>query len=73
MTNNSVLFYLFGGAGLLASFLSCFVPETLGHKLPDTIVEGELLGKGDTFYSSIYKNKISGRGKKYTVNGTEKI
>ena len=58
---------------ILFRFLVTFLPETANHKLPDTIVEGELLGKGDTFYSSICKSKISRRGKKYNVNGTEKI
>lgn len=50
------------------SFLVSFLPETTSHKLPDTIAEGELLGKGDTFYSSICKSKRLKRGKTYDVN-----
>merc|ERR1711962_1313634 len=45
LTNNSVPFYLFGGAGLLASFLSCFVPETLGHKLPDSLDDARVMAE----------------------------
>ena len=51
--------------------LVSFLPETTNHKLPDTIAEGELLGKGDTFYNSICKSKILRRGKKYVVDGRE--
>ena len=32
-----------------------FLPETASSKLPDTIEDGERLGKGDTLYSAIYK------------------
>ena len=42
-----------------------FLPETSDHKLPDTIEEGEELGKGDTLYKC-------GRGRrtdKYNVKG----
>ena len=51
-------------------FLVSFLPETTNHKLPDTIAEGELLGKGDTFYTSICRNKNIRRREKYEVNGT---
>ncbi len=42
------------------SFLVTFLPETAHHKLPDTIVEGEEMGKGDTLYTSI-KAKLCGK------------
>ena len=32
-----------------------FLPETAHHKLPDTIAEGEEMGKGDTFYTAAAK------------------
>ena len=51
-------------------FLVSFLPETTNHKLPDTIAEGELLGKGDTFYTSLCRNKNIRRRGKYEVNGT---
>ncbi len=35
------------------SFLVTFLPETAHHKLPDTVAEGEEMGKGDTLYSAI--------------------
>ena len=42
-----------------------FLPETAHHKLPDTIAEGEEMGKGDTIYTAIAKfcrrNKSSKR------------
>ncbi len=38
-----------------------FLPETSHHKLPDTIEEGEEMGKGDTFYSFVAE-KCCGRG-----------
>ena len=53
----------------LFRFLVSFLPETTNHKLPDTIAEGELLGKGDTFYTSICRSKNIRRKEKYEVNG----
>ena len=53
----------------LFRFLVSFLPETTNHKLPDTIAEGELLGKGDTFYTSICRSKNKRRKEKYEVNG----
>ena len=50
-------------------FLVSFLPETTNHKLPDTIAEGEQLGKGDTFYTSICRSKNIRRKEKYEVNG----
>ena len=50
-----------------------FLPETSDHKLPDTIEEGEELGKGDTLYSWL-AGMCGGKGRernKYTVKGKE--
>ena len=48
-----------------------FLPETSDHKLPDTIEEGEELGKGDTLYSWLGGMCGRGRRDKYTVKGKE--
>jgi len=48
---------ILGIVALLGGFLVSFLPETTSHKLPDTIAEGELLGKGDTFYTAMCKKK----------------
>ena len=53
------------------SILVTFLPETSDHKLPDTIEEGEELGKGDTLYSWLASLCGRGRGNKYTVRGKE--
>ena len=42
---------VFGIVALVAGFLVSFLPETTHHKLPDTIEEGEELGKGDTLWT----------------------
>merc|ERR1719184_630868 len=44
---------IFGVIALLAALLVTFMPETSNTPLPDTIKEGEQLGKGDTFWSSL--------------------
>ena len=41
---------VFGIVALVAGFLVSFLPETTDHKLPDTIEEGEEMGKGDTLW-----------------------
>ncbi|XP_026319002.1 solute carrier family 22 member 7-like [Hyposmocoma kahamanoa] len=38
---------LFGGVALVAGFLALTQPETLGVKLPDTLVEAEALGRSN--------------------------
>jgi len=44
---------IFGVISLLAALLVTFMPETSNTPLPDTIKEGEQLGKGDTFWRSL--------------------
>ena len=74
-TNKSYSFYAWiislneNFSSFLCRFLVSFLPETTNHKLPDTIAEGELLGKGDTFYTSICRSKNIRRKEKYEVNG----
>jgi len=48
---------IFGVISLLAALLVTFMPETSNTPLPDTIKEGEDLGKGDTFWSSIFRRR----------------
>ena len=43
------------------SFLVTFLPETANHRLPDTIQEGELMGKGDNFYVYLKEKLIGGK------------
>lgn len=65
---------VFGVFAMIASFLVTFLPETAHHKLPDTIEEGENLGKGENFYSSMCgnSNKKSIRENDSTSNGAIK-
>ena len=55
-----------------SSILVTFLPETSDHKLPDTIEEGEELGKGDTLYTWL-AGMCGGGAKraKYSVKGKE--
>ena len=48
---------IFGVISLMAAVLVTFMPETSSTPLPDTIKEGEELGKGDTFWNSLRKDK----------------
>jgi hypothetical protein len=36
---------LFGAVALVAGFLALLFPETLGHTLPDSVLEAEQLGQ----------------------------
>ena len=45
-------FTILGLVALFGGFLTTFLPETGNRKLPDTIEEGELMGKNDTLWSS---------------------
>ena len=38
---------IYGGLGVSAGLLTLFLPETLGKKLPETLLEGENFGKED--------------------------
>merc|ERR1719184_489952 len=51
---------VFGVIALLAALLVTFMPETSNTPLPDTIKEGEQLGKGDTFWSSLCTRRRKG-------------
>eukprot|EP00091_Calanus_sinicus_P016779 TRINITY_DN36338_c0_g1_i1.p1 TRINITY_DN36338_c0_g1~~TRINITY_DN36338_c0_g1_i1.p1 ORF type:complete len:217 (+),score=39.24 TRINITY_DN36338_c0_g1_i1:243-893(+) len=48
---------VFGGVALLAGLLVTFMPETSATPLPDTIMDGERIGSGDSFWSSVRKRK----------------
>ena len=48
-----------------------FLPETASSKLPDTIEDGERLGKGDTLYSAIYKLIKYRKASKNQPNGVD--
>ena len=58
------------GLVITSSILVTFLPETSDHKLPDTIEEGEELGKGDTLYSWV-AGKCGAKKAKYAVKGKE--
>eukprot|EP00090_Calanus_glacialis_P000129 TRINITY_DN10082_c0_g1_i1.p1 TRINITY_DN10082_c0_g1~~TRINITY_DN10082_c0_g1_i1.p1 ORF type:complete len:591 (-),score=101.96 TRINITY_DN10082_c0_g1_i1:22-1794(-) len=48
---------VFGVVALLAGLLVTFMPETSTTPLPDTIMDGESIGSGDSFWSSLRKRK----------------
>eukprot|EP00092_Neocalanus_flemingeri_P007851 GFUD01008476.1.p1 GENE.GFUD01008476.1~~GFUD01008476.1.p1 ORF type:complete len:593 (+),score=112.20 GFUD01008476.1:105-1883(+) len=48
---------VFGVVALLAGVLVTFMPETSNTPLPDTIMDGENIGSGDSFWSSCRKKK----------------
>ena len=58
------------GQVISSSILVTFLPETSNHKLPDTIEEGEELGKGDTLYSWV-AGMCGGKKGNYSVKGKE--
>lgn len=39
-----------GVIGIIGGFLSLFLPETLGHELPQNLADGEQFGKDQTFF-----------------------
>ena len=47
-----------------------FLPETAEHKLPDTLAEGEAMGKGDTLWSACRNRK---QKKVETTSGENEI
>ena len=49
---NVALPYVFiGGLALLGTLASMFLPETLNHKLPETVDEAQDFGKNQKFWS----------------------
>lgn len=56
-----------------SSFLVTFLPETRDHKLPDSILDGEILGDGDTLYSWLLEVFAARQHKRMTKreNGTK--
>lgn len=42
---------IFGVIALFSGFCVLFLPETMDQPMPQSIAEGELFGKGDTFFS----------------------
>jgi len=43
---------VFGGIAVLAAFTGLFLPETLHKEMPQSLVDGENFGRGDTAFSS---------------------
>eukprot|EP00057_Strongylocentrotus_purpuratus_P007078 XP_011661552.1 PREDICTED: organic cation transporter protein-like [Strongylocentrotus purpuratus] len=54
---------VYGSACVIAGLLTLFLPETLGHKLPETIEEGENVGR-----KSDEKNTTSGKNGVYILH-----
>merc|ERR1712212_1348928 len=48
---------VFGVIALLAALLVTFMPETSNSRLPDTILDGESIGQGDSFWTSCSTKK----------------
>lgn len=44
-------YYILGALFLIGGTSAVFLPETLHHKLPDTLEEGKLFGKDQKFFS----------------------
>ena len=64
VTSQQAPFFIFGAAGLIGTILSIFLPESLGHPLPDTLEEAaEMNEGGKTFFSCWSSDDL-----KYHVN-----
>ena len=48
-----------------------FLPETSNQKLPDTIEEGEEMGKGDTFYTYLAEKFRRGKNQSDDAKSNE--
>ena len=57
-------FFIFGAAGLIGTILSIFLPESLGHPLPDTLEEAAEMNEGGKSFLSCW----SSDDLKYHVN-----
>lgn len=44
-------YYILGGLFLIGGASAVFLPETLHHKLPDTLEEGKIFGRDQKFFS----------------------
>lgn len=44
-------YYILGALFIVGGASAIFLPETLHHKLPDTLEEGKIFGKGQRFFS----------------------
>lgn len=49
--NPTLPLIILGILGIIGGFLSLFLPETLGHELPQTLTDGEEFGRGQTMWS----------------------
>ena len=64
ITSQQAPFFIFGAAGLIGTILSIFLPESLGHPLPDTLEEAaEMNERGKSFLSCWSSDDL-----KYHVN-----
>ena len=64
VTSQQAPFFIFGAAGLIGTILSIFLPESLGHPLPDTLEEAAEMNEGGKSFFSCW----SSDDLKYHVN-----
>lgn len=48
--SQSLPLIVLGVIGIIGGFLSLFLPETLGHELPQNLADGEQFGKNQKFF-----------------------
>ncbi len=57
-------FYILCGGSLLASVTSVFLPDTTDAKLPETVEEADLFGRGQKFFAVPFFERRRARRRK---------
>ena len=59
VTFKQLPFIVFGLGTLLGAIVSVFLPESLGHPLPDTLEDAAKLGTGKSMWSCWSRSKLA--------------